>query len=224
MRTTNLLQIKGIKADLIPPTDPLTGESAKPTGETFRDAAGNAHIVYRMSFPQLAKTADPENRVSVPDPETGRTLIRKGYEGRYKVYARPTVFEEEDFILERAPSGEVRINRGFRPTPEEQARDREQRLVSEFEANLAREAVKRGLSAGELVSRLLGVLSTGDDADAPLEAPSEVEVYEAAPGWFNVRIDGRKVSEKNLRREAAEELADTFRVSAAATLEPGEAY
>ena len=225
MRTSGLLKIPPINADLIPPVDPLTGEPAKATGETWRAADGTPHIVYRMSFPDLEATKDPSNRVAVPNPETGKQLVREGYEGPYRVWAKPTIFKEEDFILERAPSGEVRINRGFRPTEEEQLHEQQQRLVSEYESVLVREAIKRGISPADLVSRLLGD-TPASEVPAPLEAPTDVEVLpvEGAPGWWNVYVDGQKVSEKNLREGAARELAETFDVSAAATTDPGEVY
>ena len=213
MRTDGLLSIKPIKSDLIPPIDPKTGEPAVPTGEVFRDPHGESHIVYRGSFVDLEATSSLENREPIMNPETGEQLTRKSDQGPYKVFHRPTVFVEEEFILERGPA-EIRIIRGFRPSEDEVERREQADMVRSFERGLAQEAVKRGLTAGQLVERVMGALGVGDDEEtAP--APSvagDVEVVEVSPGWYNVVVDGETKSETNLRERDAEDLADTFRV------------
>lgn len=211
MDTSGLLTIKPIKSELIPPVDPETGEQAEPTGEVFKDARGDSHIVYTMSFPDLEATT--KNKQPVMDLDTGKQQTRKGDQGPYLIWHRPTVFSVAEFILERA-SGEIRIQRDFRPTAGELERAKERRLVAEFESGLAVEATKRGITASELVSRVMGGLEKGLPEPEGLEGPTE-DVDEALPeivhvggGYYNVTLDGKPLSEKNLTKKEAEDLAE----------------
>ena len=133
------------------------------------------------------------------------------------------MFVEEEFILERGPA-EIRIVRGFRPSEDEIERSEQADMVRSFERGLAQEAVKRGLTAGQLVERVMGALGVGDDeeTDPAPSAAGDVEVVEVSPGWYNVVVDGETKSETNLRERDAEDLADTFRVPVGAGVEEEE--
>ena len=219
MRTGQLLRIPPIKADLIPPRDPLTGESAKPTGEMWTDREGTAHVVYSMSMPDLVKTAAIENRKPVIDPETQEQATRKNDTGdRYRVWHRPTVFEKRDFILERSPGGEVRIQTDFRPDPEDIERAKEAKATERFQTDLAKEAVKRGLTAGQLVEAMLG-----KTADAKPD-PADFEIVRVSRGWYNVKAkDGTMMSERSLRKADAEILLGEVN-GVLAGMAPGDDY
>ena len=225
MRTDGLLAIPDIMADKIPPIDPVTDAIAKTTGETFIDAKGESHIVYRMHFIDLEATMSSANRKPVIDPDTGKQQHRKNSDtgDSYPVWHRPPVFVEEEFILERA-SAEIRIQRNFRPSEDELATRRNAQLVASFEKTLATEAVKRGLTPEELVNRIMGSLD-GDAAQVAAQVQAvgddNVRIVPVSPGWFNVEVDGQQMSSKSLRKEDAEALADTFRVPAGAGVEEG---
>ena len=227
MRTADLPGIKQIKSDLIPPTDPQTGESSLPTGEVFRDAHGESHIVYVGHFVDLDATASFENRKPVINPEDGKQLTRKAAEGPYKVWHRGTVFVEEEFILERGPA-EVRISRNFRPSETEVEQAEEAKLVQDFEKGLAKQAVKRGLTPGQLVDRIMGTLKSDPEPETtvPTSSPSpgagEPEIIDLGSGWHNVKVDGELMSKKSLRIRDAEDLADKFRVPAGVGVEEEE--
>ena len=106
-------------------------------------------------------------------------------------------------------------------------------MVRSFESGLAQEAVKRGLTAGQLVERVMGALDGGEEQTAPTGSPGgggpsgaagggDVEVFQVTPGWWNVRVDGRLMSDKNLRERDAQDLGDTFRVQVGAGVEEDE--
>ena len=214
-----------ITPDLIPPIDPVTGDMAVATGEMYRDNAGDAHIVYRSNFYDREKTYAPENRIEMIDPKTGKQKMRKDQDGNYPVFRNPIRFTERDFILERSPTGEVRMNTDFRPSEREIEDREERRLTRMFESRLAREAVKRGLTAEQLVEQVLGKLQSGDDAPpAPSSAPGRPAVITTGPGWFNVQVDGKMMSEQNLRKPAAEELAESLGNALGAPGEPDGSY
>ena len=137
---------EAIKPDLVAPMDPITGELARATGETFRGTDGTPHMVYSMQFVDFEKSQHIDNREPVIDPETGKQLTRKGDHGPYKVWTRPTRWKEREFILERSGTGEVRILHDFRPSADERDLWKRQALVEQFSEQLAREAVKRAIS------------------------------------------------------------------------------
>ena len=141
-----ILAPEPITPDLVPPMDPLTGQLAPPTGEMFRDSAGDAHIVYKSSFYDEELTKDINNRVPVIDPRTGEQAFRKDVDGNYPLYRFPMRYKEREFILERSPMGEVRMNFNFRPDPGERKEQVQADMVERFERRLATEAVKRGMA------------------------------------------------------------------------------
>ena len=201
-----------ISPTLIPPLDPLTQEPARPTGETFKSAEGDPAIVYEMNFVDHDATNDPANREPVINPETGEQLTRKGDHGPYPVYTRPTRWKKQEFILEAAPIGEVRILRHFRPTEGEVQAQQRGDLVRRFSEQLAERAVARGITPEQLVATLLdeGAARNGDAEPeaAPEKAAGGLKVVNLGSGWWNVEgPDGQMMSEKSLRKAEAHKLA-----------------
>lgn len=208
-----------IVPDLIPPIDVTTGESARATGETF-----NSHIVYETHVLDREKTYAPENRRKVIDQRTGEQVTRKGRDGHYPIFKFPMRFTKREFILERSPQGEVRMNFDFRPS-EQEVRAREQaKLTGEFGRRLAAEAVRRGVTPEELVASLMDQVTGGgdEDADAPQApaGPGEPTLVKVSPGWWNVQVDGENMSEQNLRKPEAEQLATSLANAVGAPSEP----
>ena len=150
-----------VKVDLIPPTDPVTGEMAAPTGDVFRDARGVPHVVYKMNMVDEVATREMTNKEPVIDPETSKQLVRRGMDGPYRVWVRPTRFREVEFILQKGFQGEVRIQRDFRPP-----------VVEVGETEELRDALKS--VAPESITALLdSIKAKKKEEEASVPQPSE---------------------------------------------------
>lgn len=95
--------------------------------------------------------------------------------------------------------------------PEERARIREARRQHRLETErLAREQAEQD-QAAENENQDTGA-ATEPPADLPEGLTGKgVEIHSPSSGWYQVFVDGISVTEKNVRKAEAEELAETYR-------------
>lgn len=146
----SLPKIQPHATELIPP------EGAKPVG-----VHTDGRVIYEMKIPDLTKIA--KNKVHVTDPETGEPLYKKHPntgEKMYPIMRAVPHFRIQRFVLQRDGHGNVYKRENFEPTPEEISFLKKLQEKREFSERLADIAVERGISADELVLRMLGASDT----------------------------------------------------------------
>ena len=161
MRIDTLQRMRKLRPDMVPP------RGAVPIG--LHD---DGRMIYEMDRRDHA--ASKNNKVQVMGPD-GEPLFRKAADGQaYPVMRLKPVTYKAQFVLERSHSGAVFINENFRASEDEKQRDQANKIRNDFGELLAQTAVERGLSAEELIERLL---------DAPIKEvkPGQVLVEENYP-------------------------------------------
>lgn len=165
----SLPRIKPHATELIPP------EGAKPVG-----VHSDGRVIYEMEIPDLTRIA--KNKVHVTDPETGEPLYKKHPntgEKMYPILKSVPFFRKQRFVLNRDGHGNVYKHENFEPTPEEISHLAKLREKREFSERLADLAVERGISADELVLRMLGVSDTVSNkpGEVTIKVPEEELEY-----------------------------------------------
>lgn len=167
MRADVLPAIQGIFPPLVPP------DGAVPTGEVLPDG----RLVYkRRKLDVQATKATAKQKVIDGElqwrkhPTTGEKL--------YPIMEQKPVFKDVEFILESTHQGHVLIHENFRGTADERARDAAARAKNEFNDRLAALATERGISADELIVRLVEKVRPTAPGQVVVELPEDDEVME----------------------------------------------
>jgi hypothetical protein len=165
MRADSLPQIQVPLPALIPP------EGARPTGEVLDDG----RIVYKMRRLNLDKTA--KNKKQTVDADGAPAWRRHPTTGEkmYPIMTTEPVYEDVEFVLEASRQQHVAIITNFRGTPEERASDAKRKQKNEFSERLAELATERGISADELVIRLVERVRETSPGQVVVEIPDDRE-------------------------------------------------
>jgi len=113
----------------------------------------DGRMIYEMERRDLVATK--KNKVQVIGPD-GEPLFRRDGQGEpYPVMRTEPVSYTSRFVLERSPSGAVFMNENFEATESDRELDRAKAMESAFSEILAKTAIERGLSAEDLIARLI---------------------------------------------------------------------
>ncbi len=181
-----------IRSELIPP------RGAKAVG-THTDG----RVIYEM-YDVLDPR--PTEKVPILDPLTGKEMWKKNQatgEPMYPLMRAVAVRRDKRFVLERDGNGQVAMQEGFEPTDEELAEVQAARQREIFAADLASEAVNRGLNAADVLDLLAG----GKKVPANVPGPDTIYPYEKGGGHW-ILSDGSKFRGTRTAAETAELLLE----------------
>ena len=158
---------KAVRPDLVPARD------ARPIG---------THSDGRMIFEAERRDmeATKNNKVPVLD-ALGNPVFRKDANGQeYPVMRAQPVMKTVQFVLERSPSGKVREVYNFKQTQDEKVADAAKVMQKEFASQLAREATRRGMTAEDMIGRLLEPLEGAEVSAERAKYP----IHRHGPHWI----------------------------------------
>jgi hypothetical protein len=190
MRVASLPKIRRLNPDLVPPRE------AKPVG--LHD---DGRMIYEMERRDLVATK--KNKVQVIGPD-GEPLFRRDGQGEpYPVMRTEPVSYTSRFVLERSPSGAVFMNEHFEATESDRELDRAKAMESAFSEILAKTAIERGLSAEDLIARLIDPIKEAGPGQVLVE--EDYPIHRGGQAWilsngdtFNGTRRGAEEAESNV--------------------------
>lgn len=169
MRVETLSRIRRLRPDLIPP------RGAKPVG--LHD---DGRMIYQMERRDHEATKKNREQVTAPN---GEPLFRRDANGEpYPVMRAKPVTYMAEFVLERSPAGAVFLNENFRASEQEKEQDRLAKVRNQFGEVLAKTAVERGLSAEELIARLLDPIKEAGPGQVLVE--EDYPIHRGGSAWI----------------------------------------
>jgi len=156
----------------MPKIPPIKSELIPPRGAQHVGIHEDGRIIYEMKVfdvdsTKAAKTVKLDAKgeeVWAKHPTTGENL--------YPVLVTTPYFKTIRFVLFNDGNGNVRLQQGFETSAEDRAELAQIKARQAFAADLSEEAVRRGLTARELVGKILGEVA---DDDEHVEASDELE-------------------------------------------------
>lgn len=169
MKTARLAKIKRLKPDLIPP------RGSKPVG-----LHSDGRMIYEMERRDHEKSK--KNRVVVKGAD-GAPLMRKdAFGNQYPVMRIEPVSYMARFVLERSPSGAVFIQEHFEQSKDEKSADQVAKMRNEFSDLLAKTAVERGLTAEQMIARLLDPIRDAGPGQVLIE--ENYPIHRGGKAWI----------------------------------------
>ena len=158
-------KMEEIKCELIPPA------GAEPTGEIFTKTNGETRLVYTA----MCHNPNPTRRpVKVDGVEVRRDSPNPNIPGKVLMQLVDPLIERE-FILESVPPASVVSNYLFRPSPDEIAARQVRAAEGVAMGDLARGLAERGLTAGDLLDRVIGPVPEADTPKAAQPALADMK-------------------------------------------------
>ena len=211
MKHTQLQKIRGIKPDLA---------GAVPREAEAVGIHSDGRIIYEMKRYDVAATKAKKKRAI--DPTTGEPaweMHPTTGAPMYPKYVVSPVYRTSRFVLEASPRGKVSMNENFEESAEAKAAMERKRAEKEFADQLAQEATLRGITAGDIVARIvdgLGDFSTSArsyKSDSQAHTSDSGDADQAYPrhkgGRYWELSDGSTIEGKRADAESAESALGT---------------
>lgn len=158
-------KMEEIKPELIPP------DGAELTGEVFTKTNGETRLVYTMMCHNPNPTRKP---VKVNGVEVRRDSPNPNIPGKVIMQLVDPLIERE-LILEPTPNGSVVSHFLFRPSPEEISARAIRAAENVAIGDLARGLAQRGLTAADLLDRVVGPAPEVDTPEAVQPALADMK-------------------------------------------------